>query len=74
MEQKQLVSVVIPLYNTEKYIEETMQSILDQTYKNIEIVIVDDGSKDQSPSIVKNLAEKYTGQVKYVHQKTKVFR
>ncbi|MCR1808488.1 glycosyltransferase family 2 protein [Stenotrophomonas geniculata] len=69
MEQKQLVSVVIPLYNTEKYIEETMQSILDQTYKNIEIVIVDDGSKDQSPSIVKNLAEKYLGQVKYVHQK-----
>lgn len=69
MEQKQLVSVVIPLYNTEKYIEETMQSILDQTYKNIEIVIVDDGSKDQSPSIVKNLAEKYPGQVKYVHQK-----
>lgn len=55
MEQKQLVSVVIPLYNTERYIEETMQSILDQTYKNIEIVIVDDGSKDQSPSIVKIL-------------------
>ena len=44
-----------------------MQSILDQTYKNIEIVIVDDGSKDQSPSIVKTLL-KNTGQVKYVHQ------
>ena len=55
MKQNQLVSVVIPLYNAEKYIEETMQSILDQTYKNIEIVIVDDGSKDQSPSIVKIL-------------------
>lgn len=55
MEQNQLVSVVIPLYNAEKYIEETIQSILDQTYKTIEIVIVDDGSKDQSPSIVKNL-------------------
>ena len=73
MKQNQLVSVVIPLYNAEKYIEETMQSILDQTYKNIEIVIVDDGSKDQSPSIVKNLAEKYPGQVKYVHQKPRRF-
>lgn len=61
MEQKQLVSVVIPLYNTEKYIEETMQSILDQTYKNIEIVIVDDGSKDQSPSIVKTLLKNTQG-------------
>lgn len=61
MEQKQLVSVVIPLYNTEKYIEETMQSILDQTYKNIEIVIVDDGSKDQSPSIVKILLKNTQG-------------
>ena len=37
MEQKQLVSVVIPLYNTEKYIEETMQSILDQTYKTLKL-------------------------------------
>ena len=55
MEQTQLVSVIVPLYNAEKYIEETMESILNQTYKNIEIVIVDDGSKDQSSSIVKNL-------------------
>ena len=61
MEQNQLVSVVIPLYNAEKYIEETMQSILDQTYKNIEIVIVDDGSKDRSPSIVKILLKNTQG-------------
>ena len=68
MEHKQLVSVVIPLYNAEKYIEETIQSILDQTYKEIEIVIVDDGSTDQSPAIVKELGEKYPGKVRYVHQ------
>ncbi|EJQ45586.1 Uncharacterized protein BWINRASL_05258 [Bacillus mycoides] len=69
MEQNQLVSVVIPLYNAEKYIEETLQSILDQTYKNIEVVIVDDGSKDKSTSIVKNIEEQYPTQIKYVHQK-----
>ncbi|MBJ7988187.1 glycosyltransferase family A protein, partial [Bacillus cereus] len=55
----------------EKYIEETMESILNQTYKHIEIVIVDDGSKDQSSSIVKNLEQKYPGQIKYVPQENK---
>ncbi|MDF4756482.1 glycosyltransferase family A protein, partial [Vibrio parahaemolyticus] len=68
MEQTQLVSVIVPLYNAEKYIEETMESILNQTYKNIEIVIVDDGSKDQSSSIVKNLKKKYPEQIKYILQ------
>lgn len=68
MEQTQLVSVIVPLYNAEKYIEETMESILNQTYKNIEIVIVDDGSKDRSSSIVKNLKKKYPEQIKYILQ------
>ncbi len=68
MEQTKLVSVIVPLYNAEKYIEETMESILNQTYKNIEIVIVDDGSKDQSSSIVKNLKKKYPEQIQYILQ------
>ncbi|CAM4157784.1 glycosyltransferase family 2 protein [Bacillus cereus] len=68
MEQTQLVSVIIPLYNAEKYIEETMESILNQTYKNIEIVVVDDGSKDQSSSLVKNLKKKHPEQIKYILQ------
>lgn len=48
-----LVSVVIPCYNAEEYIEETIDSICCQSYKNTEIIIVDDGSTDQSVQIIK---------------------
>lgn len=47
-----LVSVIIPVYNASKYLERTLQSIFSQTYKNLEIVIVDDRSKDNSAEIV----------------------
>ena len=49
-----LISVVIPLYNKEKTIKKTLNSILLQSYSNYEIVIVDDGSTDDSYSIVSN--------------------
>lgn len=45
---KNLVSVIIPAYNHEKYIQETIQSIIDQTYSNIELIVIDDGSKDST--------------------------
>jgi glycosyltransferase involved in cell wall biosynthesis len=48
------VSVLIPLYNAESYISETIKSALNQTYKNIEIIIVDDGSTDNSYDIAKS--------------------
>lgn len=59
MEQKvkSLVSIIVPVYNVEKYIEKCVQSILKQTYKNIEIVLVNDGSKDSSAVICDNLAK-----------------
>ena len=50
------VSVIIPVYNVEKYISKCLNSVVNQTYKNIEIVIVDDGSKDNSGVIVDNFA------------------
>ncbi|WP_395059699.1 glycosyltransferase family 2 protein [Flavobacterium sp.] len=48
-----LVTVGIPFYNTEAYIENCVQSILNQSYKNLEIILLDDGSKDNSLEIVK---------------------
>lgn len=48
-----LISTIIPLYNGEKYIKETLQSVLNQTYQNFEIIIVDDCSTDASSKIVK---------------------
>lgn len=48
-----LVSVIVPVYNSEKYLNKCLDSILNQTYKNIEVVIIDDGSTDNSLSICK---------------------
>jgi glycosyltransferase involved in cell wall biosynthesis len=53
-----LVSVVIPVYNSEKYLEECLNSVLTQTYQNIEIIVVDDGSTDSSPEILKKYSKK----------------
>ncbi len=49
-----LVTVFIPVYNSEKYIKEALESIIRQTYKNLEILLVDDGSSDRSAEIIKS--------------------
>lgn len=53
-----LISVIIPVYGVEKYIAQCLDSIINQTYKNLEIIVVNDGTKDRSAEIAKEYATK----------------
>lgn len=65
---KKLISVIIPVYNVEKYLRRCVESVLNQTYVNLEIILVDDGSLDKSKSICDEFAQKYE-RVKVIHKK-----
>ena len=56
--RKDLVSIIIPIYNVEDYLEECIISVIGQTYTNIEILLIDDGSTDNSLAICKKWKEK----------------
>lgn len=62
-----LISVIVPVYNVEQYLEECVESILKQTYSNIEVILVDDGSTDKSGSLC-NIFEKKDCRVKVIHK------
>lgn len=66
--QLELVSVVVPVYNVENYLNRCLESIVSQTYKNIEIIIVDDGSTDMSSSICDEWRQR-DNRIKVVHKK-----
>lgn len=57
-EMNKLISVIIPVYNTEKYVEKALSSVIEQTYKNLEIIVIDDKSTDDSPRIIDEIAAK----------------
>ena len=67
---KEKVSVIVPVYNVEDYIEKCVQSLIKQSYKNIEIILVDDGSPDCSATIIDELA-KMDQRISVIHQKNK---
>lgn len=63
----QLISVIIPVYNVEKYLDRCIESVINQTYKNIEIILVNDGSVDKSPEICDSWSKKDC-RIKVVHK------
>lgn len=65
MESSPFISIIVPMYNAENYIERCILSIMNQTYPNIEVLVIDDGSKDNSGRIVLSLVEKFKGKLKY---------
>lgn len=65
---KPLVSIVIPVYNVELYLDRCLESVINQDYENIEIILVDDGSTDDSPNICDRYKNKFPNLVKVIHQ------
>ena len=66
MRKEKLISIIVPVYNTEEYIKRCIDSILKQTYKNLEIICVDDGSSDSSGKILDQLGME-DSRVKVIH-------
>lgn len=65
---KEIISVIIPVYNTEEYLEKCVDSVLNQTYHNLQVILVNDGSTDSSAQICDTYAEK-DNRVQVIHKK-----
>ena len=65
-----LVSIIVPVYNVEKFVEKCVKSLMNQTHQNIEIILVDDGSPDHSPEIIDRIAAE-DQRVHVIHQQNR---
>ena len=63
-----LISVIVPVYRTEAYLDRCIESIVDQTYTNLEIILVDDGSPDRCPQMCDEWARRDT-RIRVIHKK-----
>lgn len=70
MENEKLISVVIPIYNVEQYLQRCLDSVRNQTYSNLEIILINDGSQDNSEEICKQNAEE-DNRIKIISQKNR---
>lgn len=66
----ELVSVIIPAFNASRYIDRTIESVLSQTYQNLEVLIVDDGSTDDTPVIIQSYAQR-DSRIKFLQQENR---
>ena len=62
-----MISIIVPVYNAEKYVSKTLQSILKQTYQNLEVIAVNDGSTDQTRNILDEYGKKYPEKLRVIH-------
>jgi glycosyltransferase involved in cell wall biosynthesis len=65
------ISVIVTVYNTEQYLEKCLQSLIDQTIEEIEIIVVNDGSCDNAQAVIDNFAREYPGKIKSLRQENK---
>ena len=70
MTEETLISIITPVYNAEQYIEQTIQTILNQTYQNWELLLVDDCSTDQSATIIQRYQIEEPNRIQYHRMET----
>ena len=66
---KILVSVIVPVYNVQDYIEKCLDSLINQTLEQLEVIVIDDGSTDKTGLIVDEYQNKYKSKIKVIHKK-----
>lgn len=65
--KKPLISIIVPVYNVERYLDRCVQSLISQTYENLEIILVDDGSLDRCPKLCDEYEKKYSN-IRVIHK------